>query len=274
MAEWLRRLKYRLRVARALDEIKSRDIVAEPHRLGKPVIISLTSYPARFSTLAVTLQALLGQTVQADRTILWLARGEDAALPPDVLTLQERGLEIRADCEQIRSYKKIIPALEAFPDAYIATADDDLYYRADWLAGLTAHAKPGCIVAHRAHLIRRTQAGLAPYADWRKNISGDVEGPDVFVTSGGGALYSPGSLHPDVVRENLFMRLCPTADDVWLWWMARRAGSMVRHVGPRMRIIEWPGSQTTNLREANIGPAAGNDQAIAAMIAHFGIPPG
>src|SRR5262249_49262610 len=34
-----------------------------------------------------------------------------------------------------------------------------------------------------------------------------------------GVLYPPNSLHRDVLREELFLRLAPTNDDIWFWLM-------------------------------------------------------
>lgn len=273
---WFRTLKRRLRVARARREVEARCVAPIPHGLDRPLILSLTSYPPRFGVLALTLTALLRQTVRPDRTILWLAGDDMPLLPPEVTALTAQGLEIR-ETRDLRSYKKIVPALLAFPEAFIATADDDLAYPATWAEDLvrTAHAHPGRIVAHRAHRILRNAAGaMLSYELWQKNIAGAVEGPEVFATGAGGVIYPPGSLHPDTVDSDLFGALAPSADDIWLYWMARRQGSLVRHVGPKVRIVEWTGSQVQNLRGQNRGAAGqnGNDRAIAALIRRFGDP--
>ncbi len=39
-------------------------------------------------------------------------------------------------CEDIKSYKKLIPTLKKYPDAIIVTADDDLIYDNKWLEQL------------------------------------------------------------------------------------------------------------------------------------------
>src|SRR6478736_6608940 len=87
----------------------------KPHGLPGELVVSLTSYPIRFRTLHKTIRSLLGQDIRADRVILWLADGDEQYLPDDVRELQQLGLEIR-NCADFRSYKKIIPALEAFPE--------------------------------------------------------------------------------------------------------------------------------------------------------------
>ena len=131
---WLGEQRRRQRLRRAQRAVSRFPTVTgrKPHELGAPLIVTLTSYPPRFPTLGATLRSLLDQTVQADRTILWLAEQDLALLPDDVIVLKDFGLEIRT-CADLRSYKKLIPALQAFPDAWFATADDDVYYRPDWL---------------------------------------------------------------------------------------------------------------------------------------------
>jgi hypothetical protein len=139
-----------------------------PHGLPAALVVSLTSYPPRFGTLSLTLRSLLLQTVKADRTILWIAHADIQLLPKNVTDLQAAGLEIRAT-EDMKSYKKIIPALEAFPDAFICTADDDVYYWPTWLEELVAVARmtERVVVCHRAHEITLDAQGhFYPYDKW------------------------------------------------------------------------------------------------------------
>ena len=53
-----------------------------------------------------------------------------------------RGLEIR-ECDNLRSFKKLVPALQTFPNAFIVTADDDLYFAPNWLETLATAAEAG-----------------------------------------------------------------------------------------------------------------------------------
>lgn len=274
MAEWLRQIKHQIRVSRARKEIETRQLAARAHSLGVPLVVTLTSYPARYGTLALTLKGVLRQSLRADHTFLCLTAGDEVTLPPEVLALRAEGLEIITEPEPLKVYTKFVPVMRAHPGVCVVTADDDLPYGADWLAGLveTAQAHPGRVIAHRAHRVCWQGDKLAPYDSWPKNISGAQEGPEIFATGVGGVLYPPGCLHPDALRSELFLRLCPGADDIWLYWMTRLAGSVVRHVGPPMRVIEWPGSQQQSLRAQNHGASAGNERAIAAMTAHYGLP--
>jgi hypothetical protein len=268
-----RTLKASLRTRKALRETAARDVTSSPHGLDARLVVSLTSYPKRFGVLPLTLTCLLRQTIKPDAVILWISDTDFDQLPASVLQLQEQGLEVR-QTRDLRSFTKIVPALEEMPNAYIATADDDIYYPADWLEGLvnTVIANPGRIVAHRANrILYRSDGRMDSYERWKKNISGTVEGPDIFATGVGGVLYPPQSLHLDVLREDLFMALCPHGDDLWLYWMAQRQGSLVRHIGPSRRALDWPGSQLDNLRSTNRGIPGenGNDRAIAALTEFF-----
>jgi hypothetical protein len=250
-------------------------------RAGRPtkkfaegkLVVSLTSYPARFATLALTLKCLLSQSLVPDEVILWIAENDREALPEAVSTLSGDGLSIRF-CADIKSYKKIVPALEREPEAFIVTADDDVYYPETWLEELVAHHVPGerAVICHRAHEVRHFASGRPlPYVLWRLNTD-TTEGPHLFFIGCGGVFYPPGSLPPETTEEDLFMRLCPTGDDIWLNWMARRSDARVRKVPGRHRIRNWRGSQRTALLYENVVGGA-NERQLRAMIEAFGYPP-
>ncbi|WP_155265116.1 glycosyltransferase family 2 protein [Sphingomonas segetis] len=246
-----------------------------PHALPGELIASLTSYPARFRTLRRTLACLLDQTVKADRTILWIAQEHLNQLPTEVRRLETRGLEIRA-CDDLRSYKKLIPALEAFPNAFIATADDDAYYPRNWLEELVNGIDtPRVITCHRAHRLKQTgNCNVAPYLEWDFDVQDEASrrpSADLLPTGVGGILYPPHSLDPRIVNRALFERLAPFGDDLWFYWCARMAGTLHKKVGGRMSLVVWSGSQQTALWSGN--EAGGNDRMIAALEREFGAVP-
>ncbi|WP_413989297.1 hypothetical protein ACMDCR_25465 [Labrys okinawensis] len=247
----------------------------KPSGLPHPLVLSLTSYPPRFPTLAATLKSLLMQSVQADHVELWIAEKDMAALPQAVLELRAHGLSIRA-CSDLRSYKKIIPALSAHPDAVIVTADDDAYYWPTWLEELVAAYDPDRreVLCHRGHRIALRGDGLpAPYRTWEFDTPDGSSSLSTFPTGLGGVLYRPGILPAEAMREDLFRRYCPTGDDIWLFWMVALNGARFRKVGPVRRFILWRGGQDVALYNQNVVGEDGNDIQIAAMIEAYGFPP-
>ncbi|MCE6952502.1 glycosyltransferase family 2 protein [Cereibacter sphaeroides] len=273
LAAAFRAAKARWRAARAIAEIETRRLSPLPHGLDTPLAVSLTSYTARYPTLAPTLRSLLRQTVKPDRLVLWLTPADAAVLPAEVRRLEGEGLEI-ATAAELRSFKKIIPALTAMPGHCLVTADDDVYYWPDWLEGLVAarRATGQSVLCHRAHRIRLGGDGLPlPYGNWDRRLDGPAPSGLIFPTGVHGVLYAPDAFHADVLREDLFLSLCPSADDVWLYWMHRLRGHRAMQVGRLHRVLEWPQSQQSNLRSANTAEG-GNDRAIAAMIRHYGFP--
>lgn len=271
-----RAIRARVLLRRALLAVKRfPNVRAEAkHGLRAPLIITLTSYPPRFGHLGKTLRSLLDQTMPADAVQLWIAHGDMDQLPDDVRALGSAGLELRP-CQDIRSYKKLIPALKAQPNCYYVTADDDVYYPPDWLEGIVKGAQdhPECVIATRSHMAQRSDNGmLAPYATWELAASQRANANDdrvLFPTGVGGILYPPGCFADGVMNQALFMELCPRGDDIWFFWMARMAGTDHRRIDGHFDIIDWPHSQDVALASQNLY-SDGNDSQIKAMEAHFG----
>jgi hypothetical protein len=245
----------------------------EPHGLPGPLVVSITSYPKRFKTLTFTLRSLLSQSVRPEKVVLWVGRDAIPGLPDAVRQLQSHGLEIR-ETDDIGPFTKIIPALQEFPDAFIVTADDDVFYPPDWLARLVK-AWPGDfnrIVCHRAHRVTFAPNGVPlPYAQWRFEVSGPETSDSLFPTGVGGVLYPPGSLGAGVLDRAAFEALCPKADDLWLYFMGRMSGSTYMLIGPHRPIALWPGSQRVALYHGNVVDG-GNQIQLDRLIAHFGWP--
>jgi hypothetical protein len=212
--------------------------------------------------------------VAPDLVTLWIGKNDATSLPKKLRILKSPRFVIEVT-DDIRSYTKIIPCLMRAPDAYIVTCDDDIYYPPDWLESLLASYKPGAkvISCNRAHLIRLNGAGdPLSYADWEHNTTFAGTSRCIFPTGVGGVLYAPKGFHQDVTRVAQFQKLCPTADDVWLYWMAALNGYQFKTTGMQNRPITWPLSQRTSLRLLNMPRGGGNDIQIRNMIAEYGRP--
>ena len=204
---------------------------------AEKVIVSLTSYKPRINDVKYTIYSLLNQTFSPDKLILWLDEDSfpqrEKDLPRDLLKLRQFGLTIDW-CENLRPYKKLIPALERYPDDLIVTADDDIFYRPDWLKILyDEHVKfPDCLIAHFFYRTRLDAQGkIYPFRAWFEPWKFIDSLPPMFCTymgSGGGVTFKRKLLHPDILRRELFMKLSPLADDVWFWTMALLNGTKIK----------------------------------------------
>jgi hypothetical protein len=221
-----------------VDEIPSGPVVPN-------LILSFTSYPGRLHWAPYTALSLLGQIPHAERVILWLSRDEfpDESLPHRLTRLKKLGLEIRFVDGNSKQFKKLLPALVAFPEATIVTADDDQWYSPSWLQGLldVAARAPTAIIGHRPHPVFAHENGrLTVYQSWQRWGAGVPEGTKQIgwmCTGVGGILYPPGSLHADASDVSLALEVSPKSDDVWAWANALRKGTEIR---PSGRVMECP----------------------------------
>ena len=84
-------------------------------------------------------------------------------------------------------------------------------------------------------------------------------------------MYPPGCFYTDIAQTDLFMALCPDADDIWLFWMGLLGGCVYTVTDYGGEAITWPTSQIVSLMSRNV-TKGGNDAQIAAMIKAYGNP--
>lgn len=239
------------------------------------IVVSVTTYPARIDTVHQTLESIITQTFRPGLVVLWLAQEEfpegESSLPATLLKLKEIGLHIRWT-HNIKSYKKLIPALKAYPDKVIVTADDDIIYKPSWLERLVASyiQHPHCIHCHRAHKVKFDSSGsFAPYKKWSREIKDSTPSFNTFFTGCGGVLYPPHSLHVNVINENDFTQLCESGDDIWFWGMAVMNKTKIRVVPDNDFSLEFtPDSQNVALWKVN-DSGGRNDEMLDNLLARF-----
>ncbi len=189
----------------------------------KKIIISLTTIPSRLDKVWMTTESLLRQKKKPDKIILWLAEDEfqKIEIPRVLKKQQKRGLEIRY-CKNLKSYKKFYYTMLENPNDYVLVVDDDFIYSeklVEEMINLSAYY-PDSIVCNRAHKIRSDKNGLFPYLRWilyeDRKIKDKNPAFQNFLTSGGGSLFPVWLLNKEIFREDIFMKIAPTADDVWL----------------------------------------------------------
>lgn len=189
------------------------------------VIISLTSFPAAIKYAAKAIKSILEGSVLPDKIVLYLTftQFDKTGIPDEITNLAKNNphFEVRDYPTDIRSYRKLIPALNDFPDAIIVTIDDDVLYHKHMLRDLLCLHKqhPNAVLAHRAKLMKPQ----LPYRKWKKYrwynfIFKRIHSSFKNIQTGvGGVLYPPHSLKVDMMDIKLFTEIAPTTDDIWFW---------------------------------------------------------
>lgn len=224
----------------------------------RKVIVSLTSYPARFPWIHLTLKSIMLQTVKPDKIIVWLDENVvRTQFTKEMITLEKYGIEYRAVQGSLKPHKKYIHAMQKYPEDIIITVDDDVLYAPDTIQSLMdTHKKyPNAVCARRVHRIIRDQTGrLASYDEWQGEYMREREpSHELLATGVGGVLYTPRCLDNRAFDMELIQQLCLEADDIWLKVMELLVGTKVVWAPCRIPVPEEiKGSQKTNLRNVNV----------------------
>lgn len=186
----------------------------------KEIIVSVTTIPSRINTIPFMLRSLFNQSLMPNRIILWITdKVEDKDKILEILRDEVgAGLEVRF-VKDVGVHTKYYYAVLENPEAIIVTVDDDIIYPEDLVESLyNCHKNnPGCVVAARAHEITFHKDGVLPYNSWKMLAPGiDHKSNRLLATGVGGVLYPPHVLYKDWINVELFTKLCPTADDIWL----------------------------------------------------------
>ncbi|MDL2243255.1 glycosyltransferase [Bacteroidales bacterium OttesenSCG-928-J19] len=207
------------------------------------VIVSLTSFPAAISYAVGAIRSILEGSALPDRIILYLTYSQfpGGEVPAIIRELEKREplFEVRNYDEEIRSYRKLIPALQDFPEDVIVTVDDDIRYGKNMLKLLLRYHKkyPKAVIGHRVrHIEKDEQGNIKPYSGWKvfrrfRYIARNTTPAFRNMSTGaGGVLYPPHALKADMLSSRLFMEMAPTTDDIWFWAAAVANGTRIAPV--------------------------------------------
>ena len=215
--------------------LKNRTLNFRSTMQKKQIIVSLTSFPVALPFAVKAIQSILDGSVLPDKIVLYLTRQQfpSGKIPSNIKALLSVTsiFEVRYCNEIIRSYTKLIPAMQDFPNEIIVTIDDDVRYHKNMLKCLLSRHKkyPNSIIGHR---IRRIKLN-AKYRKWKcyKRVSLLTRSfkPSFrnLQTGVGGVLYPPNSLSKEMLKTELFMQMAPTVDDIWFWAAAVANGTKI-----------------------------------------------
>lgn len=231
----------------------------------KKIIVSLTSYPLRINTARYAISTLLNQTCKPDMVILWLSEEEFPNglndLPKELVNLTHYGLTIEWTKDNIRSYKKLVPALNKYPNDIIITADDDVFYSENMVESLYNE-----YLKDPANIYVRRSVKLTLEDDHIKNVSSrkylynHLKTPSYFnqIMGGSGCLYPPGALYKDSVNIENIKCIVPTHDDAYFWAMAVLNKTKIKVVGGfNEDLLFVDGTQSVGLINTNKSNSTG-----------------
>ncbi len=259
------------------NAINKRNIKTSVQR-ASGVIVSLTTYGERIKELKYTLYSLVTQSIKTDAIILNLAYEDEKYITEDIKMFEDYGVEF-SFCKDIKSYKKLIPTLQRFPDACIITVDDDIYYEKKWLYKLyKSHLKyPEDVCCHLEYKITYDNNKINTYQKWNHNYKIEGEDNSIFIIGCSGILYPPHVFYKDIMNEELFTKLAPIGDDIWFWFMVRLNDKKIRQITKpitNLRFInpyrEYGIIKGTTLMQQNVGQNK-NDIQFNAVLDYYNI---
>lgn len=243
--------KYKLRMRTSSDKLN---------------IITLTTFPKRIGKIWIVIELMFRQTCRPDRIILYLAKDEINSfsnLPNRLKKQVQKGLEIEFVNDNFYSHNKYFHALKKYPNDNIITIDDDIFYSTTLISKLVKTSKiyPDSICCNYALTIQKSDV-IHPYVEWKK--SKYEKSSRNFLMGVGGVLYPPGCLPPSLFRADVFMNICPFADDIWLNCMADMNKTAI--VMTKNSYAYMPVYFRENKKLTNINVSQGkNDEQLAAV---------
>lgn len=252
---------------------KSKETLNRGERV--PIIVSITSFPARIGKVWMVIESLLCQSHKPQDIILWLSRqqfpNELDDIPKRLVLQQRRGLTIRFVDGDIKSYKKFYYAFREFKNSLVLTLDDDLLVPSYFLKSIY-----DCKKIHKANVI--ASFGFRFYWDnsidyispTRTKIYPNDTGNNLFFGSGGGTLFDTKVVSKMDSIEKI-LDLCPTADDIYLNALVRICGfGITFHMNNPLLSIKSRNNKTLVSHNGDIwDPESINAQQLRALVLYY-----
>lgn len=221
------------------------------------VVVAMKSYPARIQHAWLAIESLFRQDCNEYIVVLVLVESQfpGRRVPRSIKRLEKRGLTILWIQEDGKSFDHLWPAYSTYPKASIISVDDDKFFPPNLVSTLCQHSElsPGKIIGARGWEMVAQDGRVKFGVGW---LRAGLQTPSqrLFMPPGNGSLYPPGSLPKDTGNHDLRLAVCPNADDVWYWAMARIAAVPSLCLGlPAHRPI-WKQSNTPALADLDPGP--------------------
>lgn len=234
----------------------------------EPIIVSLTSFPARIKTVYKTIESMYNQTMKPNEICLWLSKdqfGNNYSLPDNLTYCLQKGLKVIWVKDDLKAHKKYLYAMEQYRNSVIITIDDDIIYSPTRIQELyEAHIKyPKAVIGAHVHIIGFSPAGkILPYNQWISGSRDYIDFPSMalLAVGCGGVLYPPhifSKYYNDILA---IKNTCIYADDIWLKFIEVMHGiPVVASKSDKSTDTTIDGTQENALWRYNTGDEKGND---------------
>lgn len=228
------------------------------------VVVALTSFPARISTVHFVIRSLLLQSHRPKEIHLFLGQDEFhnySHLPPALIAYDGKGLVINFVQTTCHQYDKFLHGAHMNKDHDYIIVDDDVIYPPNALEALLQGRDnfPGHVIGNRCHLIPLTSGGkIAPYNEWTREATLGRASFRLVPTGAGGVLYPKGFMNsPFVCNVAEILATAPYSDDLWLKACAIAQG-ISTYATPLSSGSKWyhrytPTMRAGTLMDVNVG---------------------
>lgn len=215
----------------------------------------MTTYPARKKLFVKTLKSLIMQRNVDFQIYVTIYEQHFESFKREILYFEKYGVIFLFAKRDLKSYKKYSEIAKIQEEEKVVTADDDIYYRPDWLHKLVCSAGNDVkqIVGHRGIIHNFLQNDPQPYLSCKSACYDDGPSTTILLNTGAGVIFPPGSLQ--LIHTNLddALEFCPTADDIWIYFSLERFGyAFGISKNQDKEIISWPGSSKYALWRENV----------------------
>lgn len=196
----------------------------------------MTTWPPRSRNAVEAMKRIVSQHHSAPvKYVLTLSLDEKDGIHDSVFkAMRDMGVEVIWDNGNVKSHKKLMPAIKKYPDSPIIVVDDDMLQKDGWLQTFIddhiAHphdiiyGQSGSVVEIHAD---RIVEGIAQRGNYTK--PGTVTFNVKPANGSAGTLYPANTFtDPRFFDRSLYMRLSPTSDETWQWAFVVMAGRTFR----------------------------------------------
>lgn len=190
-----------------------------------PLVVSITSFPARISYLHHTLFSIFHQNYKHFKVAVFLSEEEFPTYNlPYILRIFAKLdlITIHFVQENLRAYKKLFYTIDLYPQHLIITIDDDQMYAPNLISLLlTSYKKfPNCIHANMVYDDLIADMLNVSFSKYQPIIKEDCPHLALAGVGVSGILYPPKSFPNEFFNTDNIRSLCPYSDDLWFFVMS------------------------------------------------------